>query len=196
VFGLKKRNSVESMLKRLSEVGIGLRPGIRVDRLFLEWPRSEVEKNGYELLLAAMGDLQYDHRTFVPLEPLSDDIWHFDAEAIEDDGDYAQIVENCRRIATGELVFQDFSDHVDIENGLAWVELMTAAGTERIDLKVDNDWVDPKIFHVMQAKLDAAGSRRLFAAHVMGQDSLVICQPASNINRINDMTGLQFSNCL
>ncbi len=192
LFGLGKKKTVEAMLAELAAVGIELHPGISVDQLLADHPRAAVEEGGFELLLAVMGDEQFDPKTFEVLNPLSDDVWHFDTEAIEDHGAYVRIVENCSRLTGGDLKFEGVRDYVDVEKEIAWVEVSTNGRSDRIDLKIDNDWVDPKIFAKLQDWLDQAGSGRRFAVQGLGQDVLLICKQPEQIRMINRATGLRF----
>ncbi len=180
------------MLADLDQVGISLRPGVTVEQLLADGGRMEIEKSGFELLLAMMGDEQFDPNTFAVLEALTDDVWHFDTEAIEDHGAYIRIVECCGRLAHGDLKFESVRDYVDIEQKTAWVEVSCNGRIERVDLKVDNDWVDANIFAKLQDWLEQSGSRRSFAAHGLGQDLLLICKQPDQITAINRVTGLSF----
>jgi hypothetical protein len=192
MFGLGKEKTVEAMLAELAAVGIELRPGTNVDQLLAEHPREAVEKGGFEILLAVMGDEQFDPKTFKVLDPLSDDVWHFDTEAIEDHGAYVRIVENCRRLTGGDLKFEGVRDYVDVEEETAWVELSSNGRSERVDLKVNDDWVDAKILAKLQDRLDETGSGRRFATQGLGQDVLLICKQPEQIRMINRATGLRF----
>jgi hypothetical protein len=192
VFGLGKRKTVEAMLADLDQVGIALRPGVSVDQLLADGGRTEIEKSGFELLLAIMGNEQFDPETFAVLEPLTDDVWHFDTEAIEDHGAYVRIVECCRRLTGGDLKFDGVGDYVDVEEKTAWVEVSRDGRSERVDLKVDNDWVDANIFAKLQDWLKQSSSRRCFAAQGLGQDLLLICKQPEQIKAINRATGLRF----
>jgi hypothetical protein len=189
MFGVGKRKTVETMLAELAKVGVELRPGVSAE----EFTRANVEIDGFELLLAVMGDEQMDPKTFASLDPLSDDVWHFDTEAIEDHGSYLRIVENCRRLTRGDLKFEGVRDYVDVDKEIAWVEVSTGGRSERIDLKVDNDWVDSKILDKLQEWLDQTGSGRQFAVHGLGQDVLLICKQPEQIKMINRATGLRFN---
>jgi|UniRef100_Q07ND3 hypothetical protein len=193
LFGIGKRKTVEAMLAELAAVGISPRPGIGVDDLVAPASRAKVEKAGFELLLCAMGDERFDPATNTVLDPLSDDVWHFDVEAIEDHGAYVYIVESCRRLTGGDLQFEGVRDYVDVDAGIAWVELSTNGQSQRIDLKVDNDWVDPTIFAKLAQWLHEAGSKRRFATQGLGQDLLMICKAPEQIAMINRATGLRFT---
>ena len=178
------------MLADLASVGISLRRGTGPEQILVG--REKIEKGGFEVLLIEMGEEPFDLKTFTPLEPFCDDVWHFDVEAIEDHGSYVRIAENCRRLAGGDLKFEDIRDYVDIDGKVAWLEVSINGRRDRVDFKVDNDWVDPVIFAKLQEWLGEAGSERRFAVQGLGQDLLLICKSPEEINRINRKTGLRF----
>jgi len=192
LFGFGKRKTVEAMLAELAALGISLRPGVTVDQLVTTVGRAKVEKGGFELLLAVMGDEPFEPETLVDLDPLSDDVWHFDVEAIEDHGAYVRIVNNCCRLTGNDLKFDAVKDFVDVDRRIAWVEVSKDGHTQHIDLKVDDDWVDPEIFKRLRGWLAETGSKRRFAAQSLGQDMLIICKQAEEIKAINRATGLSF----
>jgi hypothetical protein len=191
MFGLgRKKEKVEAMLAEAAAAGVALRPGTPIERVWAEWGRDEIEKRGFEMLLVALGGEQLDQGTLQPLEPLSDDVWHFDSECIEDHGSYARIVHNCCRISGGELKFDRVSDYVDVEVGIAWVELESAGSTQRVELRVKNDWVDQKIFDEMNRAL--GDGYRQITMHALGQDCLLLCKSLSQTVDINRKLGLRF----
>src|SRR5215510_11358547 len=111
MFGFGKKKTVESLLAGARSVGIGLRPGVNPESLFAEWSKEQIQEGGFEMLFVALGGEQFEPKTFNTLGFLSDDVWHFDSEAIEDHGSYTRIVENCCRISGGDLKFSGIADY-------------------------------------------------------------------------------------
>jgi hypothetical protein len=183
-----KKKSVETMLEEAAAVGIALRPGVEPQHLWAGRSKSKFESGGFLTLLGNMGDEDCE----AGVEPLSDDIWHFDVEAINDHGDYVRIVENCCRLTGGDLNFERIADHVDIANKRAFIEVIANGHGQRVDLDVDDDCVDEKVFKFLMDQLAATGSKRQFAAHTPGQDMLLICKTPSETNAISRATGLRF----
>jgi len=194
MFGLGRRKTVETMLAELAAVGLNLREGVELEQVFANFDRRALEKDGFPLLLAVMGDEQLDPKTFRSLGWLSDDVWHFDTEAIEDHGSYTRIVESCLRLAGTDLKIDDIQDFVDVEAGVAWVEATVSGQRRRVDLKIDNDWVDPMIFGRVQDWLNESGTGRRFFSSDLGQDVLLVCRQADEIQKISRATGLRFTN--
>ncbi len=187
------------MLAAIAPCGLSLCEGAAPDVLLrqrTQWKsersRATLEKSGFQSLLIAMGNDPYDPKSFKPLDPPSDDVWHFDVEFIEGHGAYKIIVDRLCRMTRGDLTFDRVTDYVDVEERVAWVELTRAGGSERIDLTIDDDWTDPKIFLEMQQRLVATGSPRRFAMLGLGQDCLIVCQTLENLKTLNRVTGLRF----
>jgi hypothetical protein len=190
---------MEAMLAAIRPSGIALREGVTPEALLRKqtrWDsgrsRAIIEKRGFEMLLVAMGDDPYDYETGKPLDPYSDDVWHFDVESIEDHGAYKTIADRLSRMTGGDLVFDQVADYVDVEGEVAWVELSQGGKTERVELTIDNDWTDGKKFSEMQRRLVAAGSQRRFAGQSLGQDCLFVCLAPEKLKVLNRATGLSF----
>jgi hypothetical protein len=199
MFRFWKRPTMEAMLAAIRPCGIALRDGVPLDALLRKQTPSDsgrsramVEKRGFEMLLALMADDPYDFEAHRDLDPYGDDVWHFDVEFIEDHGAYKTIADRLSRMTGGDLVFDQVADYVDVEGEAAWVELSQGGKTERVELTVDNDWTDGKIFSEMQWRLCATGSQRRFAWHTLGQDCLIVCQPPEKLKALNRVTGLRF----
>ncbi len=188
LFKSKKKSPAE-MLAILAAHGIRLSGAHSIEGIEAEWGDS---LDSFEALLAAMGDEVFDENTLEPTGFRSDDVWHFDAEAIEDHGAYVRIAANLARLAAPALDGLRFADFVDIDEGKAWLEIASDAGTDRHDMRVDDDWADPAAFALLGDGLARAGSGKAFATHDLGQDCLVICKTPDDIRALNKATGLKF----
>ena len=70
--------------------------------------------------------------------------------------------------------------------------MRSAAGANRHDMRVDDDWADPAVFVLLGDCLKRAGSERVFATYDLGQNCLVICKTPEAIRTLNKATGLKF----
>ena len=95
-------------------------------------------------------------------------------------------------VRTVGITFDRTVDHVDVEKKVAWIELTRAGRTDRLDLRIDDDWTDEAVFGFMQDRLIDAGSVRRFAKQSLGQDLLMVCMPPPDLQRLNRLTGLRF----
>ena len=127
-----------------------------------------------------------------PFQRISDDIWHFDAECIEDDGDYARVVERFVILAKGLLPLADLRDRVDIENETAWVEFKLDGQPVHWDLEVSDDWIDPGLYGRMQELAAKRGGGKRFFIVGLGQDSLLCFGDAVMKDALSDLSGLEF----
>lgn len=171
-------------MEQLSENGVRLREGRAL---------SLDGKADVELILCEYGDQEWLNEDFTDSEPHSDDVWHFDTEAIEDHGAYVLIANNLARLSGEVMNGASFIDFVEIDDGIAWCEIEIGGRRDRIDLVVDNDWVDPRFFAWFDSQLKLQGSDRVIGVHGLGQDCLIVCKTPAEIAKINKALGLQFS---
>lgn len=185
---LKRRLSpaptLEEQLQRLGDCGIGLAEECTVDDLLQLSSRSAIEKQPYLHLLYILGN------EGAPASYLSNDIWHFDTECIEDHGDYARIIQRMSELTKGALPVRDVRDHVDLDAGQAWVAFILGRQEYRWKAEVDDDWVDAEIITRLVALLDAQGQgRRFIAIDLLGQDMLIGCATADEFDKLNRLLG-------
>jgi hypothetical protein len=185
-----KRVPLEEQLATLAQYGIALRPGFGVDTLLEFFPREKYETNPYYGAVITMGG-ESKHE---PYSPLSDNVWHLDAQCIEGPGDYAHITERMRDLAQGELPIENIRDRVDRENGDAWLEFELHGETIHWGARVDRDWIDPEILSHFCTLLEAQrGSRRYTYLDLKGQNGLIGCATEEDTLKLRKVTGLRFS---
>lgn len=173
--------SLEQKLEALASCGITLRPEFSVDDLLGSWDRAEYEEPGFNLTLVGIGTTQEE----APWTPRSENVWHFDTECIEDHGVYAGIAKRMVELAGGSLPLTDIDDHVDIEEGEAWLSFKLDGETIRIDCAVDDDWVDSKVFgHFVRLLAEKAPSKIYFHYDLGGQDCIIGCLDHENYRKL------------
>ncbi len=190
----KKAKTPETLINELGTVGLGFNSE-KAMQTFTE-EVADFEADGlsqFEFALCIMGDEQYDSDNDKVLPWLSNDVWHFDFEAVEDHGSYIDIVKNCIRLSKSAIKISKLKDYVDIEQGVAKVTFHSLSKEYVFDLEVDNDWADPNLFSKLNDLLNEAGSHKKFCKHDFGQDCLIVCKSRDEIKSINSATGLQFS---
>jgi hypothetical protein len=182
--------SLEEQLQILAECGIRSRPGITTDHLLRSGDRALFEADPFRLAAVRLGGEAEEP----PYEPFSDDIWHFDTECIENEGDYVAIAERMRDLAGGALPLTAIRDAIDWDENKAWLEFELDGATIHWDLKLEDDWVDPTLFGrfaVLLAGRD--GARRFTYLDLMGQDCLIGCSPPEQLGALQKKTGLKFT---
>lgn len=175
-------------LEQLEGLGIRMRPNISRDDLLHSLGGTMESAVDRVQLLCVVGS-EVERGDF---ERISDDIWHFDAECIEDQGDYVRVVERFVILSKGALPLTDIRDHVDIEAGEAWLEFAIEGKKARWELKVSDDWVDPDLYSQLQRLVAprAAGKRFFIAA--LGQDSLISFGDDQMKEDLSNFSGLKF----
>jgi len=180
--------SVRQALDQLAALGICRRSGISEDDLLLSLEGTLDSPVDWVNLLCVLGeDVQRAGH-----QPMSDDIWHLDAECIVEDGDYVQVLERFVILAKGQLPLTDLRDHVDIENGEAWLEFTLDGQPVHWDLEVSDDWLAPELYTRLQELVAARADGQKFFIVALGQDSLVCFGDAAMKATLSKLSGLEF----
>ncbi|MCA8959732.1 MAG: hypothetical protein KDC38_04440 [Planctomycetes bacterium] len=158
----KKRVTIESQLAALAEIGLTLNPGVGEEQLTRSDDRRSLESPPYRGLIEVMGmDLEEE-----PYTPLCDRLWMCDVERVEDHGDYVEVLERLERMTSNALDLSHVKDHVDLEEGVAWLEFEHEGQRVRWDFRIDDDWLDPTVLTRYDGLLGASGSRvRIYSNH-------------------------------
>jgi hypothetical protein len=186
----KRRSSgrvpFEQQLETLARCGITLAPGVTADALLNVVDREGFEADPYRLLLTCMGNQAEDGPRY-----LSDNIWHFDTECIEDHGAYVAIARRLTQLAQRELPLEEITDFVDVDARTAHVAFRLDGKSYRWDANVEDDWVDASILSRFAELLEHVGKGRRFTyIDLGGQDCLIGCATAEGKERLARETGL------
>ncbi|MGZ4815667.1 MAG: hypothetical protein ACXVZV_09675 [Terriglobales bacterium] len=181
--------SLEQQLENLATCGIRLRPEFSVETLLESFDRERYEERPYVGAVIRMGG-ETEHE---PFWPLSDNVWHLNTRCIEAPGSYVYVAERMRDLAQGELPIENIRDHVDIENGDAWVAFEIGGETVEWHAVVKQDWIDPEILENFCRLLAAQGATRRYTyMDLKGQDCMIGCSTEDELRRFRKMTGMNF----
>jgi hypothetical protein len=180
--------SVSRALELLANAGIRTRAGISHDDLLKSLGGTMESRVDWTALLCALGD-EVEHGQW---ESVSDDLWHLDAECIEDDGDYARLMKRFAALAKDALPITDIRDHVEVENHTAWVEFTMHGKTVHWDLEVSDDWMDPGLYSRLQECVSSPATGKKFFIVALGQDSLIGFGDESLRRTLSELSGLEF----
>jgi hypothetical protein len=186
----KPRISIEQQLEELASCGIRLKPEFSVDTLLESFDRDRYEERPYlGVVIRLGGELERE-----PFTSLSENLWHLDTECIEGDGSYTRVAERMRDLAQGELAITNIRDHVDIENGDAWVAFELNQNTIEWHAVVKNEWIDPEILSHFCALLAAQNATRRYTfLDLKGQDCIIGCATEDQLRGLRKMTGMNFT---
>lgn len=183
-FFKKKPPGLEEQLEQLRACGVRLLPAATPEALLEAWSQADFDAAPFLLAATALGG---------DSPPLSENLWHFDTECIEDHGAYVAIAERFRDLANGDLPLVAIEDYVDVEEGEAWLAF-TLEGTEhRWTCEVSDDWVDPTLMTRFAELL--AGRRtahRFTYLDTGGQDCIIGCFTEDELKRLQKATGLEW----
>jgi hypothetical protein len=165
--------TLEQQLASLADCGITLNSEATPDDLLSHYSREQYEAVPYKELIPILG-LELERE---PFAPLSDRLWMCDYERIEDHGAYADVIDRLDRMSESSLHISDVTDHVDIDEGTAWVEFHKSGSRIHWDAKVHNDWLDPNIVVKFDKLLkdDPAGFRIYSNHRDFGQSAYFAC---------------------
>ena len=184
----KKMVSFEEQMEVFSKLGFKLNPGIKISDVDRWGSKKEFEEPPFVTLYITLG--QTIERE--PWTPLTDRVWDFDTEAIEDHGAYVEIVKNLERISRGELKFEKLKDYVDVEEGKAWVSFTLRGKNYRWALKVDDDWADPELFtRIVELTKTFNTKGRYTYFNTGGQNAVLGFETPKDRDAIIKVTGLK-----
>jgi hypothetical protein len=124
---------------------------------------------------------------------VSDNIWHLDAECIEDHGDYVRLAERIVSLTGGVIQLQSIKDYVDIQEGVAWLQFALRGKSVKWDLEVSDDWLAPEFYSNFQELARRENPNRGFFICALGQDSLIGYGDAQMKDAVGRFAGLQFT---
>ncbi|MBP2000296.1 hypothetical protein J2Z69_001315 [Paenibacillus shirakamiensis] len=153
----KRRPSLACQYKDLASIGITLKEKFELSQITM-LPSIEYKKLPYLLLLMDLGgEFVLENNSF---EYLSQDIWYFDQECIDDPNDYISIVERIVDLTKNDLEMQQL--HIYEEQGKVWMTLNVNSKAYRYDFYMNDDWVDLGVFRFFSDILKVEGSHRWF----------------------------------
>ncbi|ROR30363.1 hypothetical protein EDD66_10214 [Mobilisporobacter senegalensis] len=190
----KRKETLEQQINVLDNMGIRLNAGITINEILQIFDRKEIESKPYILLLMAMGgEMECSKNQWLPL---SNDIWHFDTECIEDNGAYIEIVKRLSKMTKEFLKLDDINDFVDVENNIAWVSFEYNEQAYKWDLKVDNDWFDMTLIQKLNGLITQSEYDKKFTVAVLDQSCLIGFFNAETMEKLNNLCKLEFKTLL
>jgi hypothetical protein len=173
--------TIEDKLRILADCGLRLKDQFGVSDFVDSWGREALDEPGYNLTLICLGMTQEEP----PWTPHCDNLWHFDTECIEGDGSYVRIAKRIADMAQGSLPLSDFQDHVDINEGKAWLRFKCQGKPIQIDCAVQDDWVDTSIFGHLVDLLATCDPNKLLIYHDLGgQDCIIGCTTRAQLEKL------------
>lgn len=177
--------TLDEKLVALSGCGLRLAAPFTKEDLLESWGRKAFEEPGFDMALVGLGMTEERE----PWRSHCVNLWHFDTEAIEDEGAYKRLAERMMEMTQGSLKLENIKDHVDIDNSQAWLSFTFRGKPIKIDCKVEDDWVDPAIFGKFVELLNQSDPNKLYIYHDLGeaQDCIIGCVTRSEFECLRSL---------
>ena len=181
--------SLEEQLRVLSDFGIRPRHDDFVQWVSSEWGKS-IEADPYSLLFALLGGQREIQDGL--WEPLSDDIYNFDTECVENNDIYATVFERLAVISKGGFELSDVSSRVNHRSHKASVSFSFNRTKYSWQLNYYDDWFDIRVIGRINALLKSTGSSKFFYVSNPDQSVTIVFDTDETIRKLNDIAGAPF----
>ena len=180
----------KSSFDTLRQAGFTINSGVQEADILNRWKEVlDYHSNPVDALYITFGD-QTNNKPHIDFS--NNNCWHFDLEAIEGQGSYVRILENLKRISSGDLNFQNIRDYCnDNEDDKAWIAFEFNGDKYKWDLKVDNDWADGYLFDKIQDLCKKYNKKGRLTFFPEGQAFLISYLTEEEFNKIKSVTGLK-----
>lgn len=192
MFGFKKKRglTLEEKLQMLAQVGVVMEPGRSIEELLESFGREQYEEDDYDDLLFVLSNE-------VETGPgagasYTRQLYSFDTECIEDDGDYAKITNRFAEMFRDEFEISCIEDKVDWDTKTAELSFQCHGKKYFIEPEFQNDWFDAKVLGLfLQVSDDLNSSKKIGIAPPDGQAMQLCVMTPSQMKAFSNLTGLQ-----
>jgi hypothetical protein len=171
----KNKETFEIQLEKLMQAGLKINPNFDKSVIEDAVRNKSYEGYSYKDLLIELGDL-----------------WRLNTECIEKTGDYVWVMRKLVDMAQGDLPLKNISDVVDYDYKIALVKFFLNGKEYKFNLKVDDDWLDMRLFSMVNQLLLNCNGKRQFAILVLDQTILIGFFQEEQVKKINKLCSLKF----
>ena len=185
----KTRISVEEQLNRLIKMGIAPKHDDFIDYICDICGKEEVETDPYNLILYELGGERENGDVW---ESLSDDMYTFDTECVEDDDIYEIILERLSALSKGIFSIGNTHSAVDHDNQSASVSF-TYNGTDyQWELRYKDDWFDYDVINKINGLIENNRLSKFFYTSYLAQALCVIFTSEDTVRELNRLVRVPF----
>lgn len=181
--------SLETQLEKLASLGIYPKDEDFMEWISDEWGRDSVEYDPYNLLLFSLGGEREVDNTW---KPLSEEVYSFDTECVEDDDSYQIVLERLVALTKGEVEISDISSMVNHEDGTSSLSFRYKDNNYQWDLDYEDDWFDHAVISKINGLLKETNSTKYFYACSPDQTLTVIYAARSIVDELNNIVSSRF----
>lgn len=185
---LVRKISIEEQINTLSKLSIKPNHDQFIEWLCDDWGREAVESDPYNLLLFALGG----ERELNGWESLSDDVYSFDTECVEDDDVYQVIFKHLSVLSKGDFNISDVSSEVNHDYKKASISFSFFKNKYSWQLKYNDDWFDCDVISRINYLIKDNGSSSFFYTCSPDQTLLVVFTSHEIIEELNRLITVPF----
>jgi len=185
----KKTIPIQEQLNTLLSIGIRPKQDDFLDWVCDEWGKETVESDPYNLMLFSLGGERENGDLW---ERLSDDIYSFDTESVEDSNIYEVVLERLVTLSKGSYDISDLHSEVDHDNKKATVSFAYNDIHYQWSLKYNNDWFDCDNIGKTNSLLRNNGSSNFFYTSSPDQNLIVVYTSKDAIRKLNLLSTVPF----
>ena len=185
----KKTIPILEQLNTLLSIGIRPKQDDFLDWVCDEWGKETVESDPYNLMLFSLGGERENGDLW---ERLSDDIYSFDTECVEDSNIYEVVLERLVTLSKGSYDISDLHSEVDHDNKKVTVSFAYNDIHYQWSLKYNNDWFDCDIIGKTNSLLRNNGSSNFFYTSSPDQNLIVVYTSKDAIGKLNLLSTVPF----
>jgi len=189
IFKSNKKISIEQQLNTFSKLNITPKNDDFIDWIYCEWGRKAVEADPYNLILSSLGGERENGDAW---ERVSDDVYSFDTECVEDADIYAEILTNLAALSKDAFSITNITSTVNHENCEASISFTHNKVSYHWHLQYNNDWFDGDVINKINQLLRENDSSEFFYTCILGQNLMVLFTSQSNIDEVNKLVSIPF----
>ena len=191
IFKKKTKTSVplEEQLRTLADLGIRPKHGDFIKWICDEWGKEAVESDPYNLMLFSLGRERERNGSW---EHLSDDIYCFDTECVENEDIYQTILERLAILSKGVFNIANVHSVVNHDEQKASVSFTYNGTDHQWNLKYDDDWFDSDVINRINHLLKENGSANYFCTCLPDQNLIVVFETQGTLEKLNRLTTVPF----
>jgi hypothetical protein len=123
---------------------------------------------------------------------MSDNIWMFEIECIEEPHAYADIAYHMDALTAPHLNLTNIRSDVDFQKGTAWLNFTCQEVEYHWDLTVEDNWADLKVIDQFCHLLQKVNPTQALAIFERDQTHFFVYTDKPNLERIAQATGLSW----
>jgi hypothetical protein len=184
-----KSTTLRQGLADLERFGIRKRDDVSLEDILYSTGGSADDRIEYIHLLCTLGGEAERGAE----RPISNDLWHFDAECIEDDDSYVRIAERLAALSKGALALTEVSSCLDSDASVARLEFRFQGELIHWEFELQSDWVDGRVLSWTVDLFERVPSEARFTyADLGGQDCLIGFATLEQRRGLTELTGATF----